>query len=382
MKKTPNKPFLLTVALLVFVTLFSSCLKDDPYPLYGKDERPAIIYNWKATADTLQEATYLAFLAGDGKTFKQNNSGNVTFHYWPNAHVLDVLTDGFLRTKNVSYSQRMKSLLTGIKEKNGGAYPNNFYDDMEWLALSSLRAYDVTKDQAFLDVATLLWTDIKTGLNSSQGGGIAWKKDQLEYKNTPANAPAIILACRLYKLQNKAEDLQLAKTLYAWLKTTLVDPNNGLVWDGINRTGNGAIDKDWIFTYNQGVFVGAGFELYQVTKDKGYLADAMKTANTSINNAGIAPSGLLKSEGQGDGGLFKGILIRYFTLLSKEAELSENERKNLKNFIKFNAETLYTSGIAKPSFMIGPDWKTKPTGSTDLTTQLSGLMLIESMASY
>lgn len=382
MKKKTNKTLLLTVMLVVMVTCFSSCLKEDPYPLYDKDGKPPISYNWKATADSLQEATYLAFLAGDGKTFKQDNSGNVTFHYWPNAHVLDVLTDGFLRTRNASYVQKMKSLLTGIKEKNGGVYPNSFYDDMEWLALSSLRAFDATKDQAYLEVATILWTDIKTGLNGSQGGGIAWKKDQLDYKNTPANAPAIILACRLYKLQNKLEDLELAKTIYGWLKTTLVDPNNGLVWDGINRKGDGSIDKDWIFTYNQGVYVGAAYELYQVTKENGYLADASRTANASINNASIAPSGLLKSEGQGDGGLFKGILIRYFTLLSKEPMLSENERKNLKNFIKFNGETLYTSGIAKPSFMIGPDWKTKPSGITDLTTQLSGLMLIEAMASY
>lgn len=382
MKKRLNRPLLLTALLLVMITCFSSCFKEDPYPLYGKDTRPPVSYNWKATADSLQEATYLAFLAGDGKTFKQDNSGNVTFHYWPNAHVLDVLTDGFLRTKNAGYSQRMKSLLAGIKDKNGGVYPNNFYDDMEWLALSSLRAYDATKDQAYLDVATLLWTDVKTGLNGSQGGGIAWKKDQLDYKNTPANAPAIILACRFYKLQNKAEDLALAKTLYTWLKTTLVDPNNGLVWDGINRQGNGTVDKDWVFTYNQGVFAGAGLELYQITNENGYLADALRTANTSINNASIAPSGLLRSEGQGDGGLFKGILIRYFTLLSKEPALSENDRKNLKNFIKFNAETLYTSGIAKPSLMIGPDWKSKPSGTTDLTTQLSGLMLIEAMASY
>jgi predicted alpha-1,6-mannanase (GH76 family) len=31
------------------------------------------------------------------------------------------------------------------------------------------------------------------------------------FKNTPANGPSIILASRLYRLNNKPEDLQLAK---------------------------------------------------------------------------------------------------------------------------------------------------------------------------
>jgi len=42
----------------------------------------------------------------------------------------------------------------------------------------------------------------------------------------------------------------------------MVDPATGFVWDGKNRTGDGHIDKDWEFTYCQGVFIGAGVELY------------------------------------------------------------------------------------------------------------------------
>ena len=367
--------------ILSLIVMLSSCGKDDSKPLYGNVPKPPVIYNWAATADSLQESTYITFLAADGKTFKQNNTGSTNFHYWPNAHVLDVFTVVYLRTKNDSYKQRMKSLLIGMKEKNGGTYINNYYDDMEWLALSSLRAFEATNDQAYLDVATLLWTDIKTGLNDNQGGGIAWKKDQLGYKNTPANAPAIIFACRIYKLQNRPEDLAFAKQLYGWLKDKLVDPTTGIVWDGINRNGDGIIDKSWLFTYNQGVFVGAALELFKVTQETGYLSDAVRTANTSIKSNEIAPSGILKNENQGDGGLFKGILVRYFTLLSKETAVTATDRSNLTKFLKFNAETLSNKGIARPALTISPDWNNKPSGNTDLTTQLSGLMLIEAAAS-
>jgi predicted alpha-1,6-mannanase (GH76 family) len=132
--------------------------------------------------------------------------------------------------------------------------------------LSTLRAYEATNDPDYLAAAGTLWTDIKTGVNDNQGGGIAWRKSQLDYKNTPANAPAIIFAARLYRLQKNEADLTLAKELYTWLKATLVDPSSGIVWDGINGNHDGQISKNK-FTYNQGTFIGAALELYNATGD-------------------------------------------------------------------------------------------------------------------
>ncbi|QCR24685.1 glycosyl hydrolase family 76 [Pontibacter sp. SGAir0037] len=370
--------FLLSIGLLSSMLIFSSC-DEEPIPLYDR-QTPVVTINWAATADSLQDKTYDVFLSTDGKYFVQNNTGNTFFNYWWNAHALDVLVDAYERTDDAAYVQRMKALLNGIKDKNNGQFPNEYYDDMEWLALSSLRAYDATGDAAFLDATTILWTDIKTGLNDNQGGGIAWRKSQLAYKNTPANAPAIILAARLYQLQEKEEDLELAKTLYTWLKSTLVDPATGIVWDGINRTGNGEIDKNWLFTYNQGVFIGAAEELYKITGEQAYLSDAVRTANTTMNNPELSPGGILRSENQGDGGLFKGILVRYLVRLVEQPNLAAADRSKIINFLKYNAETLYSKGIHRPSLMISPDWKTMPGNETDSSTQLSGLMLIEAMA--
>lgn len=375
-KRSFNLAFYTGILAVVFC--FSSC-GDDPIPLYNR-QTPVVTYDWSATADSVQEKTYSTFLSADSRYFMQDNKGNTTFHYWWNAHALDVLVDAYVRTKDDVYVQRMKALLNGIKARNNGQYPNDYYDDMEWLALSSLRAYEATKDAAFLEATSILWQDIKTGLNNSQGGGIAWRKSQLNYKNTPANAPAVILAARLYQLQKNEADLQLAVTLYSWLKATLVDPATGIAWDGINRTGNGEIDKNWIFTYNQGVLIGAAEELYQATGNQSYLADAVRTANATINHTDLAPGGMLKSENQGDGGLFKGILVRYLTQLTEQPNLSATQRGNFVSFLENNAETLYKKGIHRPSLMVSPDWKSKPGSTTDLSTQLTGLMLLEAMA--
>jgi len=40
----------------------------------------------------------------------------------------------------------MKNLLLGAKDKNGGTYINNFYDNMEWMGIASLRTYQNTGD--------------------------------------------------------------------------------------------------------------------------------------------------------------------------------------------------------------------------------------------
>ncbi|RFZ85072.1 glycosyl hydrolase family 76 [Mucilaginibacter terrenus] len=359
--------------------MLTSCLKDKPFPLYDNKPSAVINYTFAATADTLQDKTYATFLSANGNYFIQSSAGNTNYNYWPQAHTMDVFTDAFLRTKNEVYKQRMKSLLNGTKISNGNKLQNEYYDDMEWLALSTLRAYEATGDADYLAAATTLWTDIKTGVNSNQGGGIAWRKSQLDYKNTPANAPAIIFAARLYRLQKNQADLTLAKELYTWLKTTLVDPSSGIIWDGINGNHDGQISKNK-FTYNQGVFIGAALELYNVTGDGTYLADAVRTATATIKDLDISPGGLLKSEGQGDGGLFKGILVRYLTLLTLKEDVASTDRDAYAKFLKYNAETLFAKGISRPDYLVSPDWKTKPSGAIDLTTQISGVTTMEAAA--
>ena len=89
---------------------------------------------------------------------------------------------------------------------------------------------------------------------------------------------------------------------------------------------------------------------------------------------------LLKSEGNGDGGLFKGIFIRYFTQLIMHPDLASGTKNRYVLFLKHNAEALWTEGTDKHLLLYGPYWKTKPGSVTDLTTQTSGAMLMEAMA--
>jgi len=364
------------------LTLLVSC-SDDAIPLTNPDNNagPAFEYTWAATADSLQTATYNTYLGSNG-TFVQDNLGNGTFHYWPNAHALDVLVDGYERTGNEVYVSRMKALIKGIKVRNGNTYNNVFNDDMIWLANSSLRAYEATNDQEYKDVAMYLWGQIKKSWTDDVfGGGITWKQDTPKQKNAVSNAPAAIIGMRLYDIDKNEDDLVWAKKIYAWQKANLVDPANGLVWDNVSeQNGVKVANKDWVFTYNMGTWIGAGVRLFNITKDQTYLNDALKSARSMLTSPKLTSEGVLRDEGQGDGGLFKGILVRYFTELIEEPTINSSDRESFVKFLRFNAETFYKKGIRRPAMLASPNWNAAPSAQTDLTTQLSGVMLIEAAA--
>tara|TARA_R110002050_G_scaffold268550_1_gene410696 strand:+ start:45458 stop:46615 length:1158 start_codon:yes stop_codon:yes gene_type:complete len=353
----------------------------EPHPLRDFDNNDeGFQYNWYATADSIQDATYNQFLGSQG-TFSANNNGDNTFHYWPNGHALHALTDGFVRTGDASYLPKMNALVKGIKSKNGNTYQNVFNDDMLWLANASVRAYVATNDTEYKDIAEFLWADIITSYSDVFGGGITWKKDTPKLKNAVSNGPAIVLAMRLYALNNDPVYLDWAKNLYEWQKSNLVDPLTGLVWDHIEEiNGVATVKKDWIFTYNMGTWIGSGVKLYEATGEEMYLLDAIKSAKSLMTNPNLTTEGLLKDEGDGDGGLFKGILVRYYTDLILSPGLNINDKNDFVKFLKFNIETFHTNGLSKPDMMSGHNWREAPTGKVDLTTQLSGVMLIEAAA--
>ncbi|WP_143307162.1 glycoside hydrolase family 76 protein [Chitinophaga vietnamensis] len=365
--------------ILLLMLACNSCLKepvdDGPGPGAGKARYS---FDWQKIADSAQTSLQANFWNAD-KYFNQNSSGNTTFNYWPQAHALDVLTDAWLRKSDPAIKARMADLLDGVKNKNGNTYINFFYDDMEWMTLACLRAFEATGDTRYKDVATLLWTDIKGGWDDVWGGGIHWNKDKSkQYKNTPANAPACIIACRMYGITQNPDDIAWARKIYDWEKKTLVDPQSGFVWDGINQDGSGTVNKSWAFTYNQGVFIGAGVELYKLTGESVYLNDALRTANYALGGA-FTKNNILNSEGGGDGGLFKGVLVRYLMLLITDAGLSSTDASKYANFLQLNAQTLWLQGTTRPQLLFNTSWQSTA-ATSDLTTQLSGIMVIEATA--
>lgn len=370
----------LPFAVLLMLQM-SSCLKskDDVTPGGGGGTGGGTYtYKWEEIADSAQTSINYFWNAG-GKYFTSNNNTNNWTNYWPTAHGLDVLTDMYIRKPSAALKERMDAVITGVKAKNSNTYINYYYDDMEWMALACLRAFKATNDAQYKDVAQLLWADIKGGWSSDLGGGIWWRKDNSS-KNAPSNLPAAILAARLYREFNNADDLEWAKKIYNWQKDVLYEPNSGWVYDNIDAAGNK--NTSWKFTYNQGTFIGAALELYLITNSSLYINDAIKAADYTVSSGQLTDvsNGILKDEGGGDGGLFKGIFVRYFNRLIIDGNLESSKKTQYINFLKTNAQKLWNGGTNKSQILFGTAWNTQPGATTDFTTQVSGVMLMEAMA--
>jgi predicted alpha-1,6-mannanase (GH76 family) len=334
--------------------------------------------DWNAVADASSKAFVQSFWSGSEKYFLYGSDGKADFHYWPQAHALDVMVDAWTRSGDRAFLTGMAEWMEGVKAKNGGTWENDYFDDMEWIGLAMLRAYGATGERVYGETALEVWEYILKGWNANAGGGVQWVKHQPFSKNACSNGPAAILAARLYRRFGDEANREWALKIYRWERETLFDAVVGSVADNVNSE-TGAVNRK-VYTYNQGTFVGAAVELYRITRDPAYLADAQKAADYAIDSLSAGADGLLKDEGTGDGGLFKGILVRYLTELVQADGLDEAARTRYVRFLLHNAEILHTRGTNRQTGGFGTYWNSAPASVNGLTEQLSGCMLIEAAA--
>ena len=174
--------------------MFTSCDDGDLADIYKGSSSGEYVsdVNWTEAANKSTE-TYI-------KYFFENAGGRNTFAgeiYWekPNTpetgepvstggsggwsqgHALDIVTDAYVRHADNSeyqtylYENIMKPFLPAFDEWNrtcgygGNGFWNNFYDDMEWMALACLRVYELTGDQDYYSALMKMWDHIKGAKN-------------------------------------------------------------------------------------------------------------------------------------------------------------------------------------------------------------------------
>ncbi|MBF2641706.1 glycoside hydrolase family 76 protein [Listeria seeligeri] len=336
---------------------------------------------WSEYATLAQKSLEKFYQADTEEQFLNNfypikniEEDNKVFNYWWLAHLVEVRLDAYLRTKQQADLDVAEWTYAHNKNRNGGTLVHDFYDDMLWNALAAFRLYKVTGKSVYLDDAKLVWQDlVDTGWNDIMGGGFAWRRPQMYYKNTPVNAPFIILACWLYNELQEQKYLDWAIKTYEW-QTKILVRADGFVEDGINRLEDGAIDREWKFTYNQGVYIGANLELYRITKDSKYLEMANKTAEVSLQE--LTENGIFKEEGSGgDEGLFKGIFYRYFTDL-----IEETNNQSFRDFVTSSCQVLVDHAMVDGHLLMGMNWKEKPSSQIPYSAELSGMIALEMAA--
>ena len=152
-------------------------------------------------------------------------------------------------------------LVTGIRLRNFLTVVNSYYDDMAWLALSTLRLEKLAQDtrktsgrRRNAKVLRSLTLQFDSASTDDLGGGTFWSKKR-DFKNTPATAPVALYYARTGQAAK-------AQALLDWLDAKLYDPEHGMYRDGLRiAPGGELVLESAIYTYNQGPVLGALLEL-------------------------------------------------------------------------------------------------------------------------
>lgn len=155
---------------------------------------------------------------------------------------------------------------------------SRFYDDNQWIAIACLDAYNRTKKERYLAIAKEIYRFMMTGFDSLSGGGLYWKEDAKNSKNTCSNGPGIIVALELYKITRQQNYLDTALLLYHWVNAHLQAPDR-LYYDNI-KIPSLKIDSA-IYTYNTGTMLQSNVLLFSITKNKKYLKEAQRIASAA-----------------------------------------------------------------------------------------------------
>ena len=383
---------LTTLLLLLIINIPSFAQKDAAYWNKMADGMSqALIKNfWGANFDGYADRYYF--------NYGSNMSNMTTSHYWPQAHAMDVLVDAYMRTGEKQYKNLFPLWWEGAPKFNfaGKMNPkdpwwNVFVDDMEWIVLAQIRMFECTGKTMYINKARQMYDDWIWPTWGPEDeapwyGGITWKTDVAKSKNACSNGPAALIAARLYRFFNQAKfkegkakffNVTAAAEIYTWEKNTLFDRKTGAVYDNIDKKGR--IQKNWIFTYNIGTFLGAAHELYLITGDKQYLDDAVLAASYVTDR--MTRNGVLSDATSGDGGLFHGIFFRYFVKLINEDALEAAARKKFHDWFTNLATVMAEEGVNPNTMLYAGSWRKAPADNepVGLTPHLTGCMLMEAM---
>ena len=253
-----------------------------------------------------------------------------TWHYWWQAHLLDCLVDAQVRDPQPRRRALLTAQLRGHHWRNFGRWTNDYYDDMAWLALAIERAGRLVGVERRRTLRTLTKQFTRSWMPEF-GGGIPWRK-QDRFFNAPANGPAGIFLAR-------HGELRQAQMMADWIDETLIDPDTDLVFDGIR---DGSLVRAH-YTYCQGVVLGLETELAARTHDDRHAPRVRRLVAAVAEH--MAPGGVLKGTGGGDGGLFGGITARYLaqvaTALPGDTAEDAEARDTARNLVMTSAQSAW-----------------------------------------
>ncbi|TID18350.1 glycosyl hydrolase protein [Venturia nashicola] len=315
-------------------------------------------------------------------TFEKAQKFNLKQSRAPGSCATTVCTDAKQRVLAVNATKRHLDSSIGrrevqtvdgleIEDADPKGFLNGFYDDEGWWALAWIQVYDLTKKPQYLQAADDIFKDmVSTGYNATCGG-IWW--DKKKQANTAiANELFLSVAAHLAnRMPNKVYYTNWAVRQWDWFQRTGLINSDNTINDGLNLT-TCKNSGDLVWSYNQGVILGALIELTKATNNKQLLLDAQDIANGAIRTM-VDSDGILHDPREpnlgGDGYQFKGIFNRNLAKLQKVTGSDL-----YKEFLERNAQSVWNKARNKQDNVFTGVWSGPfDAAHANAATQCSGL---------
>jgi len=245
-----------------------------------------------------------------------------TTDWWTSANQLETVIDYSRETGDPTYLDDVDT--TFVKNQASNFDRFGFYDDDGWWAIAWIKAYDLSHQQKYLDMAKTIFTRMSGGWDTKCGGGIYWASakagsDGLKNKNAIPNSLFLQVAAKLHQRTpgdaGAGSYLDWAQREWAWFKGTGMISASGLVVDGLDSLTT-CKPSGPTFTYNQGVLVGGLVDLAAGSGDATLLDQAAAIAHATEKMM-VDANGTLKEAPCG-GDIctqFKGVFMRNLAAL-------------------------------------------------------------------
>ncbi|KAI5238080.1 Six-hairpin glycosidase [Aureobasidium subglaciale] len=292
--------------------------------------------------------------------------------WWNSAECITALAD----IQGIDPKSNFDDVLQNTFEinKNIWTTKSDFYDDEGWWALTWIKAYDLTRNQTYLKAAEQLFDDMAKGWTTKCNGGIWWDKDKT-YVNAIANELFLSVAAHLARRTWDIKYLNWAVKEWQWFEQSGMINKNNTINDGLD--GSCSNNGYTVWSYNQGVILGALVELSKASFDSSYIHIAKDIAWAAIHELTDSKGVLHETCEKGCGGdvsQFKGIFNRNVALL-----YTATSDPGLKQFLEVNAQSIWKNDRDSQN-RLGLKWS-GPYDKADASTHSSALMALIAAAS-
>ncbi|MEV7867700.1 glycoside hydrolase family 76 protein [Streptomyces sp. NPDC088124] len=340
---------------------------------------------WVRPAPTRERAAADALMAS-----YHTDEGWWRSSWWNSAVALTSVVDFADRTGRHDYDW----VIARTFEQNRGVFPaggrgsdpveghfiSRAVDDAAWWAVAWLTAYDYTGERRYLDEAVTITEYVRQHWDTGTCGGGMWWDREHTYKNAVTNGLYLWLTTSLHdRIDGDTAWGARAATAADWYLAGGMINSSGLVNDGL--TGGCGNNGQTVWSYNQGLAIGAFTQLWRSTGNARYLDTARRLADAATTSPVLTSGGVLTESC--DTGTrscddnqkqFKGIFMRHLADLA-DATGSASYRA----YIRKQADSIWTTDRDSLN-RLGQRWSGTGPNQADWRTQASALEALTAAA--